>query len=255
MKAKSSRSASPLAANALKIVGVILVLSSLLDYIVLSIPFQPTNRAWLLNWTTQLVDRGIIPMVGLALLLAGYWISRQEGAPSSRTPVTDLRFWGLLVSSILGLTFLVLFPLHLNNINYASDQALKQIEARAQQFETQLTSEKDQLSALLKDDQKLGELQKAIGSGQVQGAQLDQLKALNDQLQQFRQDPNALNKRIEETQGRIRSERLAAEQRAKTEATKSVIRVGLSSLLLAIGYLTIGGLGLGSLLGKSRRKA
>ncbi len=233
-----------------------MILSSLLDYIILAIPspgVSPLKSEWQLALTSQLVDRGIIPMVGIALLVTGYWIANSVGASEAKSSVQDLRFWAFILSSLLGLIFLLLVPLHFNNIRLQSDAALKQINQRATQAETQLDNQTKQVDALVKDPQKLSELDKAIQSGQVKGPQLAQLQALREQLNTFKQDPKALNQQVEAAQTQIRSGRLEAEKRARSEALKLGLRTGLSSLLLAIGYIAIGWTGLRNLGGAGGR--
>lgn len=256
---QSSPAYSPFTALTLKVVGLIMIVSSLLDFIILAIPFKPLDRAWQLGFTTQIVDRGIIPMVGIALLVAGYWVGNSSGGSSteSKSSVQDLRFWAFLLSSLLGLIFLLLVPLHFINISKQSDEALKQITQKASQAEVQLDSQTKQVDAIVKDPQKLSELERAIESGQVQGEQLARLQALREQLQTFKKDPKALKEQVAAAQTQIRSGKLEAENRAKTEALKLGLRTGLSSLLLAVGYSAIGWTGLRSLGGTSpsRRKA
>ena len=235
------------ASLALKLVGAIMILSSLLDYIVLLFPFNPTDKAWQLNTTAQLVDRGIIPLVGIALLITGYWISTRDNNPASGQPWQDLRFWALLLSSFLGLMFLLLVPLHLSNINTQKELALQQISQGASQAEAQLQAQLQQVEALAKNQQRLNELDQAIKSGQVQGEQLARLTAIRDQLQKFKQDPKALNQQLETLQTQIRSRKLDAEKKANEQATKLGIRTGLSSLLLALGYIALGWTGLRSI--------
>jgi hypothetical protein len=251
---KSSSVYSPFTALALKIVGLIMILSSLLDYIILAIPspgVSPLKSEWQLALTSQLVDRGIIPMVGIALLVTGYWIANSVGASEAKSSVQDLRFWAFILSSLLGLIFLLLVPLHFNNIRLQSDAALKQINQRATQAETQLDNQTKQVDALVKDPQKHSELDKAIASGRVQGEQLVRLQALKQQLQTFKQDPQSLNQQVEQAQTKIRGERLEAEKQTRTGALKLGLRTGLNSLLLAIGYIVIGWTGFRSL-GNSR---
>ena len=255
----SSPAYSPFTALTLKVVGLIMIVSSLLDFIILAIPFKPLDRAWQLGFTTQIVDRGIIPMVGIALLVAGYWIGNSIGGSSTepKSSVQDLRFWAFLLSTLLGLIFLLLVPLHFINISKQSDEALKQITQKASQAEVQLETQTKQVDAIVKDPQKLSELERAIESGQVQGEQLARLQALREQLQTFKKDPKALNAQVDTAKTQIRSGKLEAENRAKTEALKLGLRTGLSSLLLAVGYSAIGWTGLRSLGGTSpsRRKA
>ena len=125
---------SPLAAIALKLVGVVTILSALLDFIVLLIPPNFGDPQWLLNATTQVVDRGIVPLVGIALLLAGFWVERSSGkASQGGSLLTDLRFWTCLIASILGLVFLVFTFLHINNVRITSREALAQVQREANQ--------------------------------------------------------------------------------------------------------------------------
>ncbi len=243
---KSSAMYSPFTGVTLKIVGLIMILSSVLDFIMLAIPFRPTNQQWQLAFTTQLVDRGIIPMVGIALLVAGYWVSNNFGASPAepRSSLQDLRFWAFLLASLLGLIFLLLIPVHFNNVRVQSNQAVEQINQKATQAEAQLATQRQQVDELVKNPARLSELEKAIASGRVQGDQLAQLRVIQQQLQTFQKDPQALNKQVEAAQTQIRSGRLEAENRARSEALKLGLRTGLSSLLLAIGYIVIGWTGL-----------
>ena len=70
----TNRFASWNAALTVKVVGIILILSFLLDFLILIFPFQPTDRLWQINLATALVDRGIVPLVGIGMLFVGYWI-------------------------------------------------------------------------------------------------------------------------------------------------------------------------------------
>ena len=249
---KTSSVYSPFTALALKTVGLVMIVSSLVDFLVLAIPpsgVDPLQKEWQLNLTTQLVDRGIIPMVGISLLLVGYWIGESFG--SSRTEqnstVSNLRFWALLLSSLLGIIFLLVVPWHLNNVRLQSKQAQEQIEQGATQAETQLESQTSQIDAILGDEQKLSELERAIKSGQVQGQDLARLQALKQQIENFKNDPEALNQRIDQAKIKLRTEKQEKEKRVRSEAFKLGLRTGLSSLLLGIGYTVIGWMGLRSL--------
>jgi hypothetical protein len=246
---KSSSVYSPFTARTLKIVGLIMILYSLLDYIILAIPFNALQREWQLGITTQVVDRGITPMVGIALLMAGYWIDSSIGALQNKQKplVQDLRFWTLLLSSLLGLIYLLLVPLHINNTLWLKNQDFQKIEQQATQASAQLDNRIKQVDALVKDPQKLSQLDKAITSGQVQGEQLAQAQAIKQQLQTFKQDPKALGQQVETVKTQIRNGKQQAEQQATTKALKLGLRTGLVSALLALGYIAIGWMGLRSL--------
>jgi len=272
MKATNVRPYSNLAGRTLKITGAVMILSSLLDLIVLVIPPQISNTGWLINTVSQLVDRGIIPMVGIALLLGGYWMSNNSGLQEPQKPLLDGRLWALLLASLLGLVYLLLFPIHLNNVYRAQNQALNQIQDQATQAEQQVDARiqseefknriqerkaqlKAQITDLLKDEQRL---QEAIDNNEVP----EQVKQL---LEQSKTDPQAIDKFLDQqaealpTQllSRIRSRKQELEENASTVTFKSSLQTGINSLLLAIGYITIGATGLKSMGiggGKGRRR-
>jgi hypothetical protein len=243
---KSSPIYSSFTALALKTVGLIIIAASLLNVIILPIPYNLGQRNWQLGFTTQIVDQGIYPMVGIALLLVGYWLANSDGAASApqKSSGQDLRFWAFLLSSLLGLIFLLLVPLHFNNVRLQSNQAIEQINQKASQAEAQLETRTKQVDALVKDPQKISELDKAIASGQVQGEQLAQLQSIKEQLQTFKKDPKALNQQVDAAKTQIRKGKEEAQNRANSEALKLGLRTGLSSLLLAIAYIVIGWTGL-----------
>ncbi|MCL6749493.1 HpsJ family protein [Nostoc sp. CCCryo 231-06] len=262
-----NRFASVGTALTLKVVGIICILSFFVDFFILLLPFQPTDRVWQINLATALVDRGIVPLVGLGLLFAAYWIDSADAA-SDRPQGMDLRFPAVILSSILGLMFLLIFPLHLNNVNQAKtqtlnriaqegDQAETQVNNRLLQLQAQLTTEqgkaqlnqlrtqtKAQFSEILKDEQRY---KQAIESSQIPAN-------IKELLKKAKTDPQVLDKAIEQqtdiqtlrTQqlSQVRQRREEAEKQAKDTAWKSGLRIGISSLLLSIGYIIIGWTGL-----------
>ncbi|TFI54456.1 hypothetical protein BLD44_009245 [Mastigocladus laminosus UU774] len=263
------------AARTLKVVGIILLLSFVLDFVILLFPFQPTNRLWQIDLATNLVDRGIVPLVALAMLFAGYWADiTKDGRPSG----IDLRFPALVLASLLGLIFLLIFPLHLNNVRQASVQQVDQINKQADQLETQLQNQlslygnqqvqtalesrrsqiKAQLTEVIKNEQQYNLI---LNNPQVPPAQKELLKKAKanpqdiDKLIAQQTDPQ---KAADQELNRIRQGKEEAEKQAKERAWKSGMRIGMSSLLLSIGYIIIGWTGLrgmGSAQGNGVRKA
>lgn len=260
-----SRQPSSIAARTLTIVGLILIVSYLLDTVIVLFPPNFLDRAWQMAFTTQIVERGILPMVGLALLFAGYGIeSNSQGPAPNRKPFLDVKFWSLLLSSFLGLLFLLLFPLHLNNVRLDRNEKLGQIATRANQAELQVKSQvgntdiqkeiekqqslvKTQLSELIKDPQKLDE---ALKSGRVPQEQAEL-------LQRFKQDPQAIDQFVQQQfnaealsnreLNRIRGNKQQLEEQTKLTSLKSGLQTGISSLFLAFGYMAIGWTGLKNL--------
>ena len=264
---------SPFVSLSLKVIGIITILSSLVDYIVLAIPFQPFKPEWQGNYITTIVDRGIVPMVGIAFLLVGYWIDGLVSSSSTekKSAFLDLRLPVFILSSLLGLLFFLVIPLYLSNLGQASSTVLQQIQQGATQAEDRLQAQFEQLNRLAQSPQgiqQIGErialIDKALASGQFQGQALSpdqrqQLQQARGQLQGIREvakDPKKLEARLNELQNKLRDQKLERENLAKTEVFKRGLRIGLSSFLLAIGYIVIGWFGLrgtGSSLGQRRR--
>jgi len=265
----TNRFASGNAALSLKVVGIILILSFLLDFFILMLPFQPTDRGWQISLATALVDRGIVPLVGMGMLFVGYWIDTV--GDSDRPKPLDIRFPVLIFSSVLGLMFLLIFPLHLNNVRQASTQAINQLRQDAEQAENQLQNQLSQLQAQLNNEQGKAQLeqirnqaknqftellkneetyQKALNNPEIPPAQKELLKRFKENPQELetfitqQTDPQAqANQRLTQ----IRQRREDAEKQAKDDAWKSGLRIGMSSLLLSIGYIIIGWTGLRSM--------
>ena len=266
----------------MKVVGIILILSFLVDILILSFPPQPTNTAWQTGLATAFVDRGIVPMVGLGMLFAGHWVdSFDDSSPSG----IDLRFPALILSSILGLIFLLIFPVHLNNVNQISKRDVAQVTARAEQLENQVETGLNQNKARLNTDEAKARIEQQKKAFKAQISELlnddtkynealnnpSSSKAQKDLLKKFKEDPKALDAFIAQQSDptqltqlanqrltQIRQDKQAAIKRAKDAAWKSGLRVGMSSLLLSIGYIIIGWTGLrskGATSGGGKRKA
>jgi hypothetical protein len=257
MKATNSLPAAPFV---LRLVGIIMIVSSIVDYISVLIPPNFSDKAWFANVVTQIVDRGIIPLVGLAFLFVGAFLENGSFSLGDRAkPVMSFRFWAMLLSLLLGLLFLIAFPLHLNNTRQVSDQALEQIDQRAKTAESQLNAQvqqrQDQISAALRDpnqskqlDDQLRQIDAAIASGQLKGDQLAQAQRAQKELQALKANPNSVADRAKEFRNSqlttIREQRTQAERQARSEFWKTGVRVGISSLLLSLAYFIIGWSGL-----------
>jgi flagellar biosynthesis GTPase FlhF len=274
-----NRAATSNTSLTLKVVGIICILSFFVDFVILLLGFSPTNKQAQIGLSTALVDRGIVPLVGLGMLFAAYWFDGAEGGDRPRG--IDLRVPALVLSSILGLMFLLIFPLHLNNVRQASTQTVKDISQQAQQAENQLNSQLSQFEAQLNNDQAKAQLEQARTQAKARFSELikddqkykqalenPQLPAEQKELlKKFKANPQELDKFIDQQTNpkevanqrlsQIRQRKEEAEKEAKDSAWKSGLRIGISSLLLSVGYIVIGwtGLkGLGGLQG-SKRKA
>ncbi|MGL5804311.1 MAG: HpsJ family protein [Xenococcaceae cyanobacterium] len=247
----------------LKLASVVLIISSILDYITLIFPFKFPDRAWQITVAGQLVDRGVVPLVGIVFLVLAYWIDNNtERVNPAKKSSFDLRFPAFILASSLGLIFLLIVPLHLSNLIQINSAKLTQIQQGADQAESQIKAQFEKLSQLANDPQSLQKLDAqiqdrttAIGSGQLQGkplnpSEIQQLEAEKKQLQSVRElskNPKALKERLNEIQTQLRGEKLEQENNEKSKVIREGIRTLLSSLLLAIGYIAMGWIGLKNL--------
>lgn len=254
----------------LKLFGVIFILSSFLDYLTLLFPLRLQDAQWRLGFISNLVDRGIVPMVGVGLILIGYWIESTLYADTAngRKSGFDLRLPTFIISAFLGLIFLLAVPFHLNNLNQAKSDALAQIEQGAGQGKEQIQGFLRQIDTLSQKpeilNQQIEQRTQVINSGQFQGnalspQQLDALRAETAQLQGLRdlsKNPSAYKKKIDEIKQNLEKQLQDRQNKAESEATSQAIkqglRTGLNSLMLAIGYATVGALGLRGMISSSK---
>ncbi|NEQ54141.1 MAG: hypothetical protein F6K11_29090 [Leptolyngbya sp. SIO3F4] len=238
---------SPIAALALKLVGGITILAALVDFLVLLLPPDLLNRSWQITTATQLVDRGIVPLVGIALLFTGFWIeSYVSGKRGSGNIMLDARLWTCVLACILGLIFAVLTPVHMNNVRLQSKDALTQVSTEAteatnqleQRLNAEVTQQRDRIGSLLNNPDQIEQLVATGNVTEEQAAQIRQFEGDPGSLDEFlKGQASELRTRLETEIGSRREE---ATKRVRAEATKASIRISLSSILLAIGYLIIG---------------
>lgn len=277
MKTMSSNEYSSFTAIILKLVGVVLILSFLLNFVTLLFPFQPLDIAWQISLTNQMVEPGVIPLVGLALIFVGHWMGNSAGdSRVKRKPWQDLRLWGVVFSIIFGLLFLILFPLHLSNINQASNQAVEQIDQKAADDEKTLDSKLNGPEAQLQLQQQQAQLIAKIDELLKNQQQYNQVlqsnnvpQQLKDLLKEAKANPKNIDQLVQQklqdslvayrtkALNQIRTRQAEAENQARQEAWRSSVRIGSTCLLLAIGYIAIGWIGLRSigLLSPARRQS
>lgn len=268
-----NNSPSPFITQTLKLVGVVLILSFLLDFVILAFPAGERDALWQIGFVTATVDRGITPVIGLAFLMVGYWFERSNNDTLTQPPSwLSLKFWALLLSSLLGLLFLVMIPLHINNVNTESARAVERINENSSQEEAKLQNEisqaqaqlgdpnvrtklesdknkfKTQVTALLQNEQQFNQAINSDRTPEGEKKLLRQFKANPNALEDFltqQSDPVALgSKRLAQLQ--VQKQKLT--NQAKQEALQSSIRMTVRSLLISIAYIFIGWMGLRSLL-------
>ena len=250
----SSSKISNFTSLCLKTIGGILVLTSLLDYLTLAIPFQTSDAQWQIAFTSQIVDRGIVPMVGIVLIVLSYWVESHI-SKATNSQGFDLRLPAFFLSLFLGLVFFLLVPFHLNNLRFVSVQNAAQIDASTEEAQSVISQRYQQLKNpqnVQLITQRINDIDRALNSGKLNGEtvspqQRQQLTSTKQQLESLSKNaknPAALDAKLNEVQTKLQTETLEQKSKAKTEVIKQGLRTGISSLLLAIGYLLMGWFGL-----------
>jgi hypothetical protein len=227
---------------ALKTAGAVLILSSLID-LVFMLCFPPENLVlegsrWWLYATSQLVDRGLLPLVGIAFVVAGDWIeivSTENGG--DRGNIRRIATFSL--ASLLGLIFILIIPFQVITTNDFKSQDLKKIGEEVTQIETGIKGNLQQIDALSKDKVKeqITAIDKELASGQAQGERLANLQ-LNKLLLT---DPKKFAQKSEQN---LQIQRQKRETQVSNRMLQTGVRTSLASFLLAIAYITIGWTGL-----------
>ncbi|WP_310482427.1 HpsJ family protein [Chamaesiphon sp. VAR_48_metabat_403] len=227
---------------ALKTAGAVLILSSLIDLIFM-LWLPPENlvlegNRWWLYATSQLVDRGLLPLVGIAFVVAGDWIaivSTEDGGERGNT----WRIGTFSLASLLGLIFILIIPFQVITTNDFKAQDLTKISEEATQIKQGIEGNLQQINALSKDKVKeqIAAIDKEIASGQAQGERLANLQ-LNKLLLT---DPKKFAQKSDQN---LQVQRQKREAQVNTRMLQTGVRTSLASFLLAIAYITIGWTGL-----------
>lgn len=242
----------------LKLLGGILLISALINYIFLLISPQWGDPNWQITVTNNAVEQGIIPLVAIAFLLIGWWISDNH---EPEKPNNAVRLPVFIIASILGLVYLLLVPLHFGNINRVSGDLFSQIDQRIAQQKAQIQGFVAELEAISKNPQQLKqEIEQRnqviaaggnIGGQQLNPQQLQLITTQRDQLQQIlnlSNKPEELKAKFQEVRNNLESElKKAVEQekrKAQGLALQQSLKTSISSLMLAIAFIVIGWLGL-----------
>ncbi|MBW4651799.1 MAG: HpsJ family protein [Kaiparowitsia implicata GSE-PSE-MK54-09C] len=240
--------AAYIASRALIVGGIVIFLFALVDMIIQPIPYQWGDRTWQIAFAAQVIDRGLVPLVGLGMLFTGHWIDTQvEPGRLPRPPLATARFWAAVLASLLGLLYIVLFPLHLNNVRANNEAAqlrlaeeVEQTQAQLeQQFTVEVQRQRAQIEQLIAAPDE--DLDQAVQANLITQEQVNLVR-------DFRENPDALDPFLQQqvqagraqAEEEIQQRQELAQNAAQIDTLKSGLRVGIGSLLLAIGYITIG---------------
>ncbi len=259
MKTSVSLPQSASVAPVLKICGILLILMTLINCVFVitlpNVPPKPTSLDTLrsqVEIVVQLVDQGFVALLGMILLAIGLWIDGVTNASRSQRKLwRAIGVVAFVLASLMGLMYLIIAPLHLSNAGLTQQQTMERIKEEITLAETQLNNRIDvelqqqrgRIGLLLQANEE--QLKQAVANGQVSNEQVRL-------LEQFKKDPKTLDQFLAQEDARIRSQaqgeittrKEVAEQQTKRERAKTGIRVGITSIILAIAYATVGWTGL-----------
>ena len=79
----------------MKLAGIILVLFTIINYFLLIFTIKTGDTNWNLNFTTIIVEEGIIPILGIALMFCAYGFEEILGLapPQPKLRWNSIKFW------------------------------------------------------------------------------------------------------------------------------------------------------------------
>lgn len=264
MTVSENRPNLPPSSRVLTLVGLILILTFFLDFLVRLTSPQLGNAEVQLTLLNDLIDRGVIPLIGLSLIYAGFWFHLYTKPPLAtdaqddkelRAAWQDPKFWTFVFASLLGLMFLLIIPFHYAKTGDVIQKALDQVEAEwtrnkatIDQQLNQVKVEEQQWQAIGKDPTQLDQL---LNNPQMPPQQKAALTQLKKDPQVLKQNVDARVKQLQQQQTQVAGQLADAEKRkaevvkrAEGERSMTRLRAGIRSILLAIAFASIGWTGL-----------
>ena len=225
---------------------MVLITSTIVDIAFTLLPYQLGDGKWWFAASAELVNRGLLPLVGIVFWLIADWIETVAKETSGRGSGKFTKGVTLL-SVLLGALFLVIVPFQVLTSNSDRDKTLTMsreegtaMESKIDQRVKEITGDKTKMQQV---QQQIAEMDKAIKSGQLQGEQLAGAKASKAELEKLSGDPSKIK---ESAMADLRRRQKDLEGAATAQMWKTGVRASLASLLLSAGYSFIGLTGLRS---------
>jgi hypothetical protein len=225
----------------LPLVGIVLILTFVFDFTVRLFGLDFAKPDVLLNLLNELIDRGVIPLIGLTFVSAGFWLNKALSQPTSdpnsptasTSPLSNPQFWAFVFASLLGLLFLLLVPIHFSTSGQMVTAAITRADQQEAQMRFGIQQEQDQINQVL----AAGQLDQLLQQKNLQPEQL----AL---LQELKKDPKALDKKAAQRLSEMKTQKQTAINQVNKEASMNRWRAEVRSILLALGFVAVGWTGL-----------
>jgi hypothetical protein len=225
---------------ALKTASMVLIISTIVDIAFTLLPYQLADGKWWAAATAELVNRGLLPLVGIVFWMISDWIESvsKDGGGRSSSGFTKAV---TVLSLLLGAVFLVIVPFQTWSSNADRDKTLSMsreegaaMESKIDKRVKEITGDKAKMQQV---QQQIVEMDKAIKSGQLQGEDLNRIKTNKAELEKITGDPTKVK---EGAMADLRRRQQDLESAATANLWKTGIRASLASLLLSAGYSFIG---------------
>jgi hypothetical protein len=225
----------------LPIVGIVLLLTIVCDFLAQALINHPWDKLEsCVLFLNEFIDRGVIALIGLALVYAGFWINQVFGQSipnSSRdsvvAPWRKPQFLTFVIASLLGLIFLLVIPWHAKVSGELLSKASTQIDQQEAQIKFQIQREQQ-------------EIQSIIAAGQIDQI-LKQKDLAPDKaalFQELKKDPQAFDKKVAQKMAEMSKQKQQALDQAEKTVSLYPFRAEVRSLLISFGFITIGWIGL-----------
>ena len=226
----------------LGLIGILLILTYVLFVGIGLIEANVNDRfgdlSWQQTFLTDLAQRGITPLLGLSFILVSnilaYGFSPE---PNQGSLVKDGRFWMFVVSSLLGLFYLIMIFLYFNTTGQLLSNASTQREQGLTQIEQIVQGRLGEFKTI-KDS---GEIDKLLANEQLPAPQ-------KEVLTRYKEDPAGVEKQMNEEAGKERAKLEGEFKEFKTTLTLARSQTGLRSAILALSYSVLGWVGLRNVL-------
>jgi hypothetical protein len=228
---------------AFKTAGMVLIISTIMNVILATLPYQLNEVKWWAMVGAELLNRGFYSLVGIVFLIVGKWIetlSKESGRGGNQ----NWFFPAAVASVVFGIMYLAVIPFQIIAANGDRDKAFDEINQKFGRTEAAIKERLSVVEDKTKAQQQIAALDQQIKSGQVQGPNLETLKQEKALYEKLSADPTELKKKSAQLLGQIDEERKFVTNQVNANLFKTGIRGSLFSLLLAAGHLFIGFTGL-----------